>query len=51
MVSPVPFLFFFFFSSFSFCLFSISSITFSNLVQTESNQFVNFSNIQNNILK
>jgi hypothetical protein len=43
-----PFVYFFLLSSFPF-LFSISFISFSNLVQIDSNQFVNFSKIQINI--
>jgi hypothetical protein len=45
-----PFLFFSLFSSFLF-LFPISFITFANLVQIESNQFVNFSKIQINTVR
>jgi hypothetical protein len=46
--SPRPFSYFFFFSFFSFFYFLISSITSSNLVQIDSNQFLKVSNIQGN---
>jgi hypothetical protein len=51
MVSPVLFIFFFFsFLLFFFC-FLYSFISFSNLIQINSNQIVNFSKIQLNILR
>jgi hypothetical protein len=44
----VFFFFFFFFSFFSFFCFLISSITSSNLVQIDSNQFLKVPKIQGN---
>jgi hypothetical protein len=51
MVSPGPFsCFFLLFFLFFFC-FLISFISFSNLVQIDSNQFVKFPRIQHNNLE
>jgi hypothetical protein len=46
-----PFYIFFFFSPLFLFLFSISFISFSNLVQIDSNQFVSFSKIQLNTVR
>jgi hypothetical protein len=48
MASPSLFLFFFVLSSFLF-LFLVYFISFSKLVQIDSNQFVNFSKIPSNL--
>jgi hypothetical protein len=49
--SPEALLYFFPFSSFSFFCFLYSFLTFAFWLQFDSNQFVNFSKIQNNTVR